>query len=197
MVLTFQVFVLCNYWTQILCINCQIEKDKDECFLSDAVLLKSDNTVLLPYHCNHCSQFYSLMQKSMKKNNVIQLFSLHCGTIIVADFRLHAGYLRGIKLIVLTQQRQQQQRRPHPAHISAKLMPAKCKLVNRSLQFSTFGSDFLLIVILCFTDLMKQSTGSKSGGSRESSVESQMSLEWPLSNCTGSYAMLCHIIKTD
>lgn len=87
--LTFQVFVLSNYWTQILCINCQKEEDKDECFLSDAVLLKSDNAVLLPYHCNHCSQFYSLMQKSMKKKkNVIQLFSLHCGTIAVADSTL-------------------------------------------------------------------------------------------------------------
>lgn len=44
---------------------------------------------------------------------------------------------------------------------------------------------------------MKQYTGSKSGGSRESSVESHMSLEWPLSNCTDSYAMLCNVIKTD
>lgn len=120
--LTFQVFVLSNYWTQILCINCQKEEDKDECFLSDAVLLKSDNAVLLPYHCNHCSQFYSLMQKIMKKKE-------ECNSAVFFTLwndrcrRLHAGYLRGIKLIVLTQQRQQLW--PHPAHISAKLMPEK------------------------------------------------------------------------
>lgn len=82
------MFVLSNYWTQILCISCRKEEDKDERFLSDAVLLKSDNAVLLPYQCNQCSQFYSLMQKSMKKKNVIQLFSLHCGTIAVADSTL-------------------------------------------------------------------------------------------------------------